>query len=100
MAREPGGAGFQLGVGDCIARVAVGELAAALTGVAAQQLRYRGDEVRMQHGVSLRFFLSCQIMQKPPLMLSVWPEIQPECGDASMATMGAMSPGWPRRRVG
>ncbi len=39
-------------------------------------------------------------MLKPPLMLITWPVIQPECFDASSATIGAMSAAWPRRRTG
>jgi hypothetical protein len=30
-------------------------------------------------------------MLKPPLMLTVWPVIQPERGDTSIATIGATS---------
>jgi len=37
-------------------------------------------------------------MLKPPLVLSTCPVIQPECGEANSATIGAMSPGRPRRR--
>ena len=34
-----------------------------------------------------------QTMLKPPLMLSTWPVIQPLCGEASSATIGATSSG-------
>ena len=39
-------------------------------------------------------------MLKPPLMLITWPVIQPLRGEASSATIGATSSGWPSRRTG
>jgi len=59
----------------------------------AQQLRNRSDQIGAQHARLL------QTMLKPPLMLSTCPVIQPECGDANSVTIGAMSPGKPRRRA-
>ena len=46
---DPGGAVEQLPVGDLRLRVAIGDLAPALPGPAAQQLRDRGDHLGLQH---------------------------------------------------
>jgi hypothetical protein len=45
-------------------------------------------------------FVLFQTILKPPLMLSTCPVIQPLCGEASSVTIGATSPGKPRRRNG
>ncbi len=49
MAGEPCRAGLKRGIGDRPVGVAVGKLTAARAGMAPQQVRYRGNQVRVQH---------------------------------------------------
>ena len=93
MAGELAGALREVGVGHGRLRVAIGDFVAARGGVPAQQFRDRRDQIGVQH----RF---PQTMLKPPLMLITWPVIQPLCGEASSATIGATSSGRPSRRSG
>ena len=60
-----------------------------------EQFRDRCDQVHMQHRSSSR-----QTMLNPPLMLITWPVIQLPASEASSATIGATSDGWPSRRIG
>ncbi len=84
----------QLRVGYRAGRIPIGNLLRPFLRMPIEELSDRRDQVYVQHRS-----VSRQIMLNPPLMLIVCPVIQPPASEASSATIGATSEGWPRRRI-
>ena len=105
MAGEVRRAPLQLGIGDGAPRIAERDFRAAFRRMPPQQLRYRSDQIGLEHlflPIDHRVLVRGwpHTMQKPPEMEITCPVIHEPLGEASRATVGAMSSGWPRRRSG
>ena len=85
----------ELRVGDRARRIPVRNLLRPLLRMPIEKLSRSA-----QSSLRAASFASRQIILNPPLMLIVCPVIQLPASEASSATIGATSEGWPRRRIG